>query len=157
MPKKFKFRLEVIREHRKRIEDEKAGVLGRATQLRLQAEAALKAIQDEQAALMTRRAALQATGQFMAMDLEEYVRYAMSLQIKEREKQKHLDRELQAEAIARQELVKARQEREILDRLKQNQHLAYMKELDAAEMKLIDELATQAYARRAQGIDGQGR
>ena len=32
-----------------------------------------------------------------------------------------------------------------------------MKELDAAEMKLIDELATQAYARRAQGIDGQGR
>lgn len=153
MPKRFKFRLEVILTHRKRVEDEKAGALGRATQMRLQAEAALQAVVDEHAALLERRAALQASGQFTAMDLEEYVRYAMSLQAKEKERRRHLDRELRAEEIARQELVTARQEREILDRLKQNQQLAYLKELDAADMKLIDELATQAYARKTQGTE----
>lgn len=154
MPKKFKFRLEVILEHRKRVEDEKAGALGRATQARLQAEAAVQAVLDEHAALMQRRAELQSSGQFTAMDLEEYVRYSMALQAKEKERRRHLEREQQVEDMARQELVTARQEREILDRLKQNQHLAYLKDLDAAELKLIDELATQAFARKATGNEG---
>lgn len=156
MPKKFKFRLEAILEHRKRVEDEKAGVLGRATQMRLQAEAALQAVLDEQAALLERRARLQASGQFTAMDLEEYVRYSQALQAREKERRRQLERERQAEELARRELVKARQEREILDRFKQNQHLAYLKDLDAAELKLIDELSTQAFARRALGLD-EGR
>ena len=111
MPKRFKFRLEVILEHRKRVEDEKAGALGRATQARLQAEQALQAVLDEHADLLRRRAELQASGAFTAMDLEEYVRYSMSLTAKEKERRRHLDRELQAEEAARQELVKARQER----------------------------------------------
>jgi len=153
VPKKFKFRLEVILTHRKKIEDEKAGELGRATQERLQAEAAVQAVLDQQQAVLARKAELQASGQFYAADLEGYVRYMQSLQAKEAERRRTLEKAREGEEKARQELVIARQEREILDRLKQNQHTAYLKELDAAEMKLIDELATEAYARKAMGIE----
>jgi flagellar FliJ protein len=153
VPKKFKFRLEVVLTHRKKVEDEKAGELGRATLERLQAEAAVQAVLEQQQALLTRKAELQVSGEFFAADLEEYVRYMQSLQAKEAERRRVLERARAGEERARQELVIARQEREVLDRLRQNQHTAYLKELDAAEMKLIDELATEAFARKAMGIE----
>jgi flagellar FliJ protein len=156
MPKKFKFRLEAILKHRKRIEDEKAGALGRAVLARQQAEHALRDVQDAQTDLNRKRSDLLHSGNFTAMDLEDHVRYLNALQAREAERRRQLDRARQAEDVARQELVVARQEREILDRLKENQHLAYLKELDAAEAKLVDELATEAYARRAQGIGQSG-
>ncbi len=156
MPKRFKFRLEAVLGHRKRVEDEKAGALGRAVQMRQQAEQALQAVQDAQTDLNFKRGELQRSGHFTAMDLEEHVRYLNALQAQEVERRRLLERQRQAEAVARQELVLARQEREVLDRLKQNQHLEYLKELDAADARLIDELATQAYARKAPGIDGSG-
>ncbi|MBM3266680.1 MAG: flagellar export protein FliJ [Candidatus Sericytochromatia bacterium] len=156
MPKRFKFRLEAVLKHRKQVEDEKAGALGRAVLMRQEAEAALQAVLDAQTDLNRKRAELQHSGRFTAMDLEEHVRYLSALQAKEVERRRHLERQRQAEEAARQELVLARQEREVLDRLRENQHLEYLKELDAADAKLIDELATQAHARKILGIERSG-
>lgn len=148
MEKKFSFRLQTLLVHRKKIEDEKAGEVARVTHIRLQAQGALQAVVQERVALIEQQAELMRAGQFEIQTLEDFENWRITLEKRAIAKQKELDEAFAAEEAARQELVKARQEREILDKLRQKQHLEYLKELDAAEAKFIDELATQAYARK---------
>jgi flagellar export protein FliJ len=143
--------LEAVLGYRKRIEESKSAALARVVAARLQAEAALQAVLDEQARTIRMLGELQASGTFTASDLEDHAFYIHALQGQEVQRRRHLAGERANEEGARAELVTARQDREILDRLKQNQHLAYLKELDAADAKLSDELATEAYARRIAG------
>ncbi|MBU6428085.1 MAG: flagellar export protein FliJ [Cyanobacteria bacterium REEB65] len=143
----FKFRLEVVLAQRKRIEDECAGDLGRAVQERLARDAAVKAIDDQEAESYARQEEVQRTGTFSALDLEAFVRFRQGLASHRLQAQADLNQAKRVEDRARSALVEARKNREVLDRLKEKQFKQWQAEVEAADARLLDELATQAYAR----------
>lgn len=147
MPKKFVFRLETVLAHRRAIEEERAGELARATQARLAQERAIGEIDERERASYEEQALLLASGDFTAMDLSGYVSFRQGLETRREQARLALARAQREEDGARRLLVEARKEREALSRLKENQFKAWQAELDLAERKLMDELATQAFTR----------
>jgi flagellar FliJ protein len=148
MAKKFKFRLEVLLTHRKRLEDEQMAELAKAIQFRISFEQALQAVKDREQEALEEQANLQVSGLFNAMDLQNFVMYRKTLASKVREAEYELEKAQLEENAARKKLIAARQDREVLDRLKGNQYEAYLKDLDQAEARVIDELATGAFLRQ---------
>ncbi len=149
MPKRFRFGLETLLHHRQRIEDERAGGLARAVQARLEAEAAVRAIDERTERSLADQAALLAQGGFAAPDLAAFVNFRHGLEVQREHAQKTVAKALHEEERARRALVQARQDREALSRLKDKQFKAWQIEIDNAEAHLMDELATQAFARPA--------
>ena len=153
MPKRFRFGLETLLHHRQAIEDERAGDLARAVQARLEAEAVVRAIDERSERSLAEQTALLTRGGFLAPDLAAFVSFRQSLEIQRAQAEQAVAKALREEERARRTLVQARQDREVLSRLKDKQFRAWQIEIDTAEAHLMDELATQAYARPAPPAD----
>lgn len=149
MPKRFRFGLETLLHHRQVIEDERAGELARSVQARLDAEVAVRTIDERTERSLADQTALLARGGFSAPDLAAFVSFRQSLEVQREQAEQAVARAIREEERARRALVQARQDREVLSRLKEKQFKAWQVEIDTAEAHLMDELATQAFARPA--------
>lgn len=144
--KKFKFNLEAVRRLYTIQEEEKKKKLAEANRLLMQAEQELqrlgKEYDDSQEAELKRREEGESV-----YSMRMYIQYAFDLKIRiEAQKQRVVDA-ARAVSAARNELVEAKRKVKSIERLKEKQHLAWKKERNRYEAKVIDDLCQQQFIR----------
>lgn len=146
-PKSFKYRLEKILEMKRKAEDEEKEKLGKLRQ-ELAHEIQVKADLEQQLVnvhveLKTKRL----SGALNIAELRWFPQHIKNLEnkIKYQElriQELHIKIEEQTQALAR-----AMQERKSYEKHKEQSHAAWLAEIEAAEAKMLDELATIKFAR----------
>jgi flagellar FliJ protein len=150
--KRFAFRFQRVLEIRRHLEETKKNELAALMAQRLEDERRLFSIQGE---LLDRQRQLarRAEARERLPDLARVVRYFYKLadDIKRFEAQLgRWDEQIEAK---RAELVEAKREVKVLEKLEESDRRAYNKAADGWEQKLIDEVATGRYVRgRHEGV-----
>ncbi|MBL8028505.1 MAG: flagellar export protein FliJ [Fibrobacteres bacterium] len=144
--KKFKFNLEAVRRLYTIHEEEKKKKLAEANRLLMQAEQELqrlgKEYDDSQDAELKRREEGESV-----YSMRLYIQYAFDLKIRiESQKQRVLDAARTVSA-ARNELIEAKRKVKSIERLKEKQLLAWKKERNRYEAKVVDDLCQQQFIR----------
>lgn len=146
MIKKFSFRLDRVLRHRENLEDLReralAEVEARLVRERA-AEAALLALRDD---VLGDLARLQA-GAFAADDRAPYTAFLAELARQLDEQRRRI---AQTEALRedkRAELVRASQDRRIVEKLKEGRRAEYLQDVGRLEQALLDEAAGMAFVR----------
>jgi flagellar export protein FliJ len=147
----FTFRAQPALDLRRREHEAAQRVLARADAERQQARARLDAA--ERAAAQGRHDADTAARSALGQGEREWYRFWIIRLDRERGAAAvHLQRHDEALAHARSACLQARQRCEALERLREKAYAAYLEGVTAAEKKIIDELATQRYALRADKV-----
>ena len=149
MPKVFRFRLEGLLSLRRRAEDEAEQVAMQAAREQRLAEAALEAVVSRIAAHMEAGRQRREQGQLDLDAIRDEGGWSRQLEQERKAAEAELERRSQETERTRWAWVEARRAREVVSRLRERQHLAWQRDLDQAEQKLLDELATQGHARNA--------
>jgi flagellar export protein FliJ len=149
--KKFEFNLEAVRRLYCLKEDDKKKKLAEANKLFMQTEEELKRLgkeyDDSQEEELKRRS--DGTNVY-AMKL--YIQYAFDLKNRiEAQKQRVIDA-ARALNAARNELIEAKRKVKSIERLKEKRKIAWRKDRNRFETKVIDDLCQQQYLRNKEGI-----
>ncbi|CCO09168.1 flagellar export protein FliJ [Desulforamulus hydrothermalis] len=141
MPK-FHFRLEQVLQQKIKQEEQALRELAAARQDCDRWEQALKASREKLKQTMSYSAAVQNPGeQMQSMLYLEYLQQTIVTQ------QRHLQRAEEILQLRRRSAMQARQERLVLEKLKEKQAAEFQAWLALVEQKEIDELATLGYGR----------
>lgn len=145
MAKKFKFRLERVREYKATIKQDKKRVLSIKN-------AAFREAEDQLALLIKRQRENEVRGNEnnAAMLLRLAQMYAMRLKSEIVEQGLVVEKTRQEAELALQEYIQASKELEMLDTLKKKQEARYMEQVQKAEEDFLDELTVQRIGRKAQ-------
>jgi len=145
--RRFAFRFERVLETKRYVEEMKANELAALMAQRLQDEERLLAVQgqllDQQRELANRAETRQALS-----DIAVIARYMNTLVDEIRRYQEQLARWDEQIEGKREELVEAKRETTVLDKLKKSDRRAYQKAVNDWEQKLIDDAAAGRYVRR---------
>ncbi|MEB3298244.1 MAG: flagellar export protein FliJ [Candidatus Sericytochromatia bacterium] len=153
MPKAYRFPLEGLLRLRQRREDSAEQEMRIKEAAMREAEAQL-ALVLEQRAQSLHEAARRREG---ILDLESILQehgWGQNLDQREEAARSSLQQAETTAAHAREEWLDARRQREMVERLKSKQQLAWLKGIELAEQRLLDELATQSHARRGKDTLG---
>jgi flagellar FliJ protein len=146
-PKRFIFKLQSVLDLKLKKEDEEKKELARLFAVQEEENRKLEMLIRKEAMTKEEMKEKQREGGVDVDELKRYLFYLKRLQ-SDIENQKIL---LQKIAIQienqRQVLIKASQERQIYEKLKEKRQDEFNAEIEEEERKLIDELATQKYAR----------
>lgn len=149
-PKSFKFRLQTVLEFRQKREDEEQEQLARRKAEVAEEEGRLTALRARQEDATGEFRAKQQAGGLDVDELKRYHTYLKTLAGEIRAQQQRLVAAEQAVEVQREILLKASQERKILEKLKDQHREVFYKALDLEEAKMLDELATLRYQRPEQ-------
>jgi len=147
MAKKFKFKLQSVLDIKIKNEDDEKRKLADVMQLQAREEQILAQMHQKQIRLTAELKEKQGTG---GINITELQIYSHGI---ERVKKDIISQQIRLREIAimledqRRKLIEATQEKKIYEKLKENQHKAYIEEEEFAERLLIDELATLKYAK----------
>ncbi len=147
MAKKFKFKLQSVLDIKIKNEDDEKRRLADVMQLQAREEQVLAQLHVKKQRLTAELKEKQGAGGINITELQIYSRGI------EKTKNDIISQELRLREIAmmleeqRRKLIEATQEKKIYEKLKENQHKAYIEEEEFAERLLIDELATLKYAK----------
>lgn len=147
----FKFRLQSFLNLKEKLEEQKKLDYGKAVQL-LEIEKNKKRFLEEENKKTTSMLKQKMEALIKPMELHSFNQY-IDFILKEIEKQTVIIK--RAEKIAEEKrltLVKAMQERKMMEKLKDKDLVAFMEETLRAEQKLVDEITSFQYARK----DGAG-
>jgi len=144
--KKFKFKLQVVLDHRKRIENEKKKELGKVN-------AVLNSEKDKFYAFENVYLATQLelkkkeTGILDIAQMLFYQSYLIQLRQIMQHQKKVINEVLKEVEKKRLELVEVSKKRKVLDKLKEKEYSQYTKEMALVEQKFIDEISINKYLR----------
>ena len=150
MPKSFKFRMQSILDHKQDLEDREKEKLAKVIQRLEQAKAYLANMEKKQELTQIELKEKQRAGELNINELRIYNAFLKKLA------QDILNARLMIEQIKaeereqRQLLLKAAQDRQAFEKLKEKHKEVFDAEEEDKERKLIDELATIKFARRQQ-------
>lgn len=150
MAKKFKFKLQSVLDIKIKNEDDEKRKFADVMQLQAREEQVLAQMHQKRTRLVSELKEKQGAGGINITELQIYSRGI------ERVKNDIISQEIRLREIAimleeqRRILIEATQEKKIYEKLKENQHKAYVEEEEFAERLLIDELATLKYAKPKQ-------
>ncbi len=146
--KKFVFRLQTVLELRLKREEEEKKKLGELIAWQKQEEGILAQMVGKEQATRASLKEKQALGQFLHIDELQRIAAFLKKIAKDIEAQKaklvEIAKRIEEQRVA---LLKAVQERQILEKLKENQYNEWVFEVEQEEAKVLDELATLKYAR----------
>jgi flagellar FliJ protein len=144
--KKFAFNLEAVRKLYTLREEEKKKKLAEANRIFQQAEAELqqlgKEYDDSQEAELRRRE----KGETV-FSMRLYIQYAFDLKNRIEEQKQRVLNAARALSTARNELIEAKRKVKSIERLKEKRFLAWKKERNRFEAKVIDDLCQQQFIR----------
>lgn len=152
--KRFEFRLERVREMREKAEDEAKEQLATALAER---ERWVQERDEASRSLVRARRAQRSAAVGGGVSIAEMMAHQSFLERTERtEKAVEMDLSRQEQEVAarRAALVRAAQERQVLDKLREKAERTHRAGLARAEAAMIDELALNAHRRRAAGGGG---
>lgn len=141
--KKFRFTLQAVRTLRQRQEQVALEQYAQALLAHRQTLEKLEAVQHELQMLWTQWQEKLAAG-LPAVQLAQLQAYVYTVQERQREGEKAVAASLRRVNHQSKELLRARQQREVVDRYFEQRKQRYDRELEAAEQKLLDELAGQS-------------
>ena len=144
-PKTFKFKLESVLEHKKKIEEEEQRELARLKEILRQAQERLEDLKMTKVQEMKELVEKSSQGLLNVAEIQMYHSHL-----------KRLDKEIASQEIAvqraavnveeqRQKLIRASQEKKTYEKLKEKHKTVFELALEEEERKFIDELATMRY------------
>ncbi len=143
MAKKFRFKLQPVLRYRERIEEETRGRFAKIQQLQQAKEREISELQRQNGEALGAMVDAQSGDVDMAR-VRILNRYITGLNISSLQRQGEL-RAIQGEVEKRRrELVRARQEVRVLDKLKDRRYQDHLYEENQEEMKIFNEIAIQA-------------
>jgi flagellar export protein FliJ len=148
MAKAFRFRLEGLLRLRSRVEEEAERRHLAAAAREREAERALDTARLERQQAASEALARRQAGLLDLRAVQDEGAWERVLDQRILEAEQALDEASRETPRAREAWLAARRAREIVSRLKEKQHQGWLQDLEHAERVLLDELATQAHARR---------
>ena len=148
MPKSFKFRMQTILDHKQDLEDKEKEKLAKIIQRLEQAKIYVANLEKKKEMTRLELKEKQRNGQLNINELRIYNAFLKKLD------QDILNAKLMIEQIKaeereqRQKLLKAAQDRQAFEKLKEKHKEAFDAEVEEKERKLIDEIATIKFARK---------
>lgn len=148
MAKAFRFRLEGLLRIRSRAEEAAERNYLAASAREREADKAVEAARQDRRQAASEALARRQAGTLDLRAVQDEGAWERSLDLRILDAEKVLSDACRGTAQAREAWLAARRAREIVSRLKDKQHLGWLQDLEHAERVLLDELATQAHARR---------
>lgn len=145
--RRFQFRLETLLKHRKNLEEQKEREFGEAQARVDRAERRLKALEQECYGILTQGRG--AGSRIDVASLLEREQYASALKVQIAEVTQERDAAKILAEEARLVLVKARQDREAVTKLRENALEEYQRETLRLDQEAFDEMAGVRFARQA--------
>lgn len=150
MPKSFKFRMQSILDHKQDIEDREKEKLAKILQRLDQAKAYLANLEKKRELTRIELKEKQRAGSLNINELRIYNAFLKKLDQDILNARLMIEQIKAEERAQRAELLKAAQDRQAFEKIKEKHKEAFQAEEDEKERKLIDELATIKFARRQQ-------
>lgn len=146
-PKRFKYRLEKILEFKRKAEEDEKQKLAKLRQEKAHEEQVKIQIENQLAQVHIDLKTKRLSGQLNMAELRWFPQHIKNLEGKIKYQELRI-RELEIKIEEQiQNLAKAMQERKTYEKHKENCHEEFIKEEDAIESRLLDELATIKFAR----------
>jgi flagellar export protein FliJ len=145
--RRFQFRLETLLKHRKNLEEQREREYGEAQTRVDRAERRIKSLEQECYATLTQGRS--ASCRIDVASLLEREQYVSALKVQIAEVTQERDAALIVAEEARLALVKARQEREAVSKLRENALEEYQQESLRLDQEAFDEMAGLRFARQA--------
>jgi len=147
--KRFKWRLDTVKKVKERREDQKKLALGEARSSQTAEERKLSDLKERHRKQTVRLKSVQ-SGKLNALDLQASHAYINDLGLKIQAQQEKVEATRQIMESRRTELVKAVQEKKILENLRSRDHAAFKKTERKREQAETDETANRSAHRKKQ-------
>ena len=147
--KRFKWRLDTVKKAKERHEDQKKQALGEAQSSQTAEERKLSDLKERRREQTDRLKSVQ-SGKLNALDLQASHAYINDLGLKIQAQQEKVEATRQIMESRRTELVKAVQEKKILENLRSRDHAAFKKTERKHEQAETDETANRSAHRKKQ-------
>lgn len=145
--RRFKFRLQTVLNHRETIERLREQDFATASGILRTLEAKLEALREEFRRILQGRPGSKSGEAFDPSVILDRERYLKTLEIAIAEAESRVSKARVVVEQTRQELVRARQAREAVTRLREKEHAAYLAEQLREEQTRLDEIATMRHVR----------
>ena len=149
--KRFQFKLESVLKHRIRLEDLEKKELADVFRELHEAHGVLKSLNED---FSRTQKSIEREESIKNLNIEKIVMYESYMLYCKRMTERqiiHIEQIDKRVEKKRQEFIKASKARRVIDRLKEKQYYAYMKEMDDKNQKFIDEMAIVKFIRQHSG------
>ncbi len=145
--KPFKFKLEKVLDHKKTVEDERKGQFSCAERQCRDNEQVLDDLKKKEENLVDTLRAVQ-SGVMNVSDMVLNYNHFLSLEQKITGQSEKVQQLREKVSDCRQQLIAAKKEKEILEKIKDKQHQGYVRETNRQEQKVNDEIGIHRFNRR---------
>ena len=146
MPKKYRFSLQNVLNHRINLEEERERIFALAMQSLMSEQKKLEDIEDKIIKEIHELSVVE-TRSFSSQDFMEYDKYIFFLENKKIEQHKKICEAKSVVELEREKLIDATKNRKVLERLKEKGMKRYLLDIDRLEQIELDEIAVLKYAR----------